>query len=99
MRADPAKRDDLESLAYTLLYLVMGDGLPWIKEIKSCWLMGPSGDDFMASLKSEIVPEELCKGLPSVYARFLRYTRELDAKAHPDYDGFMEEFGKACFYG
>ncbi len=46
----------------------------------------------MATLKSEIVPEDLCEGLPSVYARFLQYTGELDANAQPDYDSFMEEF-------
>jgi len=78
-----AKRDDLESLAYTLLYLLPGVTLPWLVEQCS------------ASVKSEVVPEELCAGLPSVYARFLRYTRELEPTPEPDYDYYMEEFERA----
>jgi len=91
-----AKRDDLESLAYTILYLVLGDESPWIKNLASYFMMGPYGGKLMATLKSEIVPEDFCKGLPSVYAIFLQYTHELDVKAQPDYDSFMKEFEMAC---
>lgn len=45
--------------------------------------------------KSETVPEELCKGLPPVYARFMRYARELEENTEPDYDRFVKEFREA----
>ncbi len=50
----------------------------------------------LASIKSKVDPEVLCEGLPSVYARFTQYTRELEGNAEPDYDYYMEEFAKVC---
>lgn len=85
--AVPEKRDDLEALAYTLIYLAQG-GLPWLARHKKSGCQP-------TSVKAQMSPEELCDGLPSVYAQFLRYSRELEAGVEPDYDFFINTFGTA----
>lgn len=82
-RLDPTKCDDMESLAYTILFLVKGT-LPW---------MNKGYAD--SSVKSEAVPEELFAGSPPIFAKFLRYCRELEPSTEPDYDYYMTEFAKA----
>ncbi len=83
MPVAPEKRDDLESLAYTLLYLLRGS-LPWLEEHPAT---------STSSIKAQIVPEELCRDLPPVYAQFLTYSRELTADVEPNYDFFIQAFG------
>ncbi len=87
-----AKCDDLESLAYLILYLLLGDELPWVSMVKQHPRMSLYDQRILASTKITVVPEELCDGLPLVYAKFLRYARELGPDAQPDYDSFIKEF-------
>lgn len=77
-----SRRDDLESLAYVLIYFARGK-LPWqsiraktkeekykkIEEVK----------------KNISVPDELCAGLDPAFAEFLLYARSLSFSEMPDY--------------
>ena len=77
-----SRRDDLESLAYILIYFLKGT-LPWqglpvasreakYKAIGDC--------------KSQITPEALTEGLPIQFGQFLRCIRALGFKEKPPYD-------------
>lgn len=72
-----SRRDDLESLAYTLIYLLQGS-LPWFSNIN------PSlSNDAILKLKND----ELCSdGLPLEFATFLQYSRALAYAVKPDYE-------------
>eukprot|EP00171_Calliarthron_tuberculosum_P020719 IDg20719t1 len=74
-----SRRDDLESLAYMMLYLLNGS-LPWQgygeqdKNMKVCETKG----------RTSVV--ELCKNAPDVMQFFLAYVRDLRFEETPDYD-------------
>ena len=76
---EQSRRDDLESLCYTLIYLTKGR-LPW---------QNITGDDKYLKIlakKSEIEPEELCSGIPVEFMNMLKHCRELKFDEEPDYD-------------
>jgi hypothetical protein len=68
------RRDDLESLAYVLIYLMRGS-LPWI---------GKSTTELL-DIRMAITSSTLCEGLPAEFEVFLNYTRSLEFKEKPDY--------------
>lgn len=70
-------RDDLESLAYMLVYLAKGS-LPW----QRCH--GVAFDD-IARVKAAMKIEDVCSGLPAAFANTLRAARELAFEDMPDY--------------
>ncbi|KAI0244951.1 kinase-like domain-containing protein [Lactifluus subvellereus] len=70
-----SRRDDLESLAYVLIYLLRGS-LPWIN-------MGSM--DVVLQLKQQTTPDELCSGLPTCFKSILEYSRALPFTTKPDY--------------
>jgi len=79
-----SRRDDLEGVAYTLIYLVRGD-LPWQgKELQT-----------MKTMKYEISADTLCEGLHPVFAKYLEYCKKLDFKDEPDYERWQREFERA----
>jgi len=69
--------DDLESLAYTIIFLACGK-LPW----------SALSRDHSTVLwkKSLITAEDLCEGLPPVFSKFIIYVRSLGFKEKPDYE-------------
>ncbi|KAH9007494.1 kinase-like domain-containing protein, partial [Lactarius hengduanensis] len=73
-----SRRDDLESLAYTIICSAHGD-LPWTTISASC--------DRKAVLqkKKSVTAEELCEGLPTPFHKFVAYVRSLDFDTQPDY--------------
>jgi serine/threonine protein kinase len=73
-----SRRDDLESLAYTIIYSALGD-LPWTAN--------SAGNDEKAILrtKTSITAEELCEGLPAPFCNFVTYVRSLGFDQKPDY--------------
>ena len=74
-----SRRDDLESLAYTIIFLARGD-LPWIID-SIC------GDrDAVLQKKMLITAEELCEGLPPPLSEFVTYVRSLSFDKKPDYN-------------
>ncbi|ORX61640.1 kinase-like protein [Hesseltinella vesiculosa] len=79
---EQSRRDDMESLAYVLLYFLRGS-LPWqgihasshkIKYEKIC------------QMKQETPPADLCSSFPEQFATLLEYTRALRYDEAPDYD-------------
>lgn len=74
-----SRRDDLESLAYTIIFLARGD-LPWTT-VSIC-------RDHKAVLqkKVSITAEELCEGLPPPFSKFVIYVRSLGFDEKPDYE-------------
>lgn len=85
-----SRRDDLESLAYTLMYLSKGT-LPW----QGSWVVSPAETRELVLAKKSIAPEELCKGYPAVLRTLLTYSRDLRFDEEPDYSMLYSLFEKA----
>jgi hypothetical protein len=68
----------LESLAYTIIYSALGN-LPWTGN--------PTGNDSEAVLrkKTSIMVEELCKGLPTPFCKFVTHVHSLHFEEKLDY--------------
>jgi serine/threonine protein kinase len=74
-----SRRDDLESLAYTIIYSACGT-LPWSR-------LSSQGDkEAVLRMKLSITEETLCEGLPAPFIDFLRHVRSLGFKEKPDYE-------------
>lgn len=85
---EASRRDDVESLAYTLIYFAKG-GLPWEKsKIKT----GKDKHRTIMHLKEKYTPEELCKGLPPHFSIFLKGARNLEFDEMPDYENLKQMF-------
>ena len=78
---DQSRRDDIEGIAYNLIYFAKGK-LPWQgvktknkkekhKKIMEC--------------KEEFKEDKLCEGLPEEFPTLLKYARKLDFEEKPDY--------------
>ena len=66
-----SRRDDLESIGYLLLYLLLGN-LPWQGKVSH------SKDDKyykIREIKKQTTPEQLCEGLPKQFEYYIKYTR------------------------
>ena len=72
------RRDDIESLAYMLIYFLRGS-LSWLSDthISKATIL---------KRKQEVSAECLCCGLPYEFATILLYARTLDFSQKPDYD-------------
>ncbi|KIJ11015.1 hypothetical protein PAXINDRAFT_16036 [Paxillus involutus ATCC 200175] len=79
-----SRRDDLELLAYLLLYLARGL-LPWIDTNVT------SNSDILQS-KESISVAQLCDALPSPFTTFLSYARNLSFTQKPDYNYVLNLF-------
>lgn len=82
-----SRRDDIEALAYVLIYLTKGS-LPWDVRAKT-------GDELKGEVlrrKSAVSPDELCHGLPREFAQFLQAARALQFDEKPDYTGYKRMF-------
>lgn len=85
---EQSRRDDLESIAYVLIYLSKGS-LPWqgiptdAKERKF---------EAIGEMKASTPIEVLCSGLPEEFASFLRAVRQLDFQEDPDYNRYRLMF-------
>ena len=77
--AEIGRRDDLESLAYLLIYLVLGS-LPWLSGDRRQWASS------ILEAKQKTAVEVLCYHVPSELATFLTYTRTLSFSEEPDYN-------------
>ena len=83
-----SRRDDLESLAYTIIYLTLG-GLPWAG--KSA---GNNGEAVLRK-KTSITAEALCEGLPAPFHKFVTYVCSLGFNEKPDYQ-FLQSILLQC---
>ena len=88
---EQSRRDDLESFAYTLIYLGTGF-LPWQG------VRAKSKDEkYKKILEKKInakVREDICKDLPEEFSLFLQYTRNLQFEEIPDYNHLRELLAK-----
>ena len=78
-----SRRDDLESLGYTLLYFMKGK-LPWMN-------LNQNNNEKEAyiktySMKKFMPVERLCKGAPSEIQDYFKYVRQLKFKEEPNYE-------------
>lgn len=78
-----ARRDDMEGIWFTLLYLARG-GFPWDT--------GPSTqniEQYIGSVKKKVPPDQLCKNVPeplkNFMLSFISHVRSLDFAQEPDY--------------
>lgn len=81
-----SRRDDLESLAYLLIYLAQGR-LPW-QSVKG--RIKAEKHRRVLEIKTKIKPEQLCEGLPDAFLKFLIYSRNLRFEQTPNY-GYCKE--------
>jgi hypothetical protein len=84
-------RDDLESLAYTLLYLLRGD-LPW-KKVEHGTVLGRLAQ--VREKKRSWSGSRLAEGYPPVFGLLLDYARNLDFRECPDYTYLRTQFRHA----
>ncbi|KAL8861240.1 MAG: hypothetical protein Q9178_002456 [Gyalolechia marmorata] len=81
LNVSPSRRDDLESLGYMALYFLRGS-LPWQGlQAKS----QQERYELVFERKKTISVTELCHGLPTEFATFMTYIREMDDQGRPDY--------------
>ena len=85
--SESSRRDDLESLAYMLIYFLRGT-LPW-KKIKGTTVTETW--DFIRDKKIE-TESLLTVGLPAEFDVFYKYTRGLEFDDLPDYAGVRALF-------
>ncbi|KAI5899203.1 kinase-like protein [Schizophyllum commune H4-8] len=81
LHLSPSRREDIESLAYTIAELLCGD-LPWATH---------DTDDYFA-LKQLWSGSALCAGYPTVFGDFVDYARSLAFQETPDYDLWKRRF-------
>ena len=78
---EQSRRDDLESVAYLLIYLLKGT-LPWqgliVKRKEEKYLK-------VLEKKRSMTSNELCSGLPTQIERFLIYVKSLEYEEKPNY--------------
>lgn len=79
-----SRRDDLISLAYSMVYLYRGH-LPWSRVGGDMDRIADTVREFKIKLRARV----LCKGMPREVARFVRYVRDLEFDARPDY-GYLK---------
>ena len=77
-----SRRDDLESLGYLVIYLIVGR-LPW-----QGYISHSKEDKYykIKKIKKETTAEQLCEGLPRQFLDYIRYTRNLQYEENPDYN-------------
>jgi serine/threonine protein kinase len=87
---EQSRKDDLESIAYILIYMFKGK-LPWQgikhKDKKERYRL-------IGEKKQKTTPEDLCSGMPKEFVVFLKYIRNLDFDEKPHYSALKKMFFK-----
>ncbi|KAI8370945.1 kinase-like domain-containing protein [Blakeslea trispora] len=83
-----SRRDDMESIAYVLIYLLRGS-LPW-QGYHSIY--GKSKYNQILDAKLKTKTSTLCALLEPQFGEFLDYTRKMDFTEEPDYEKWRKVF-------
>jgi len=87
-------RDDIESLAYTLIHLLRGD-LPW-RDPEESWYGRPYDEyehmDRVWKIKQKWSVSKLAEGCPTVFGELLDHARSLQFSDRPAYSTFRQAF-------
>ena len=85
---EQSRKDDLEAIAYILIYLFKGK-LPWqgikTKDKKKRYSL-------IYKQKTKYTADELCKGMPREFIVFLDYVKTLSFDEKPPYNSFKKMF-------
>ena len=79
--AEQSRRDDLECLGFSLIYLAKGS-LPW-QGLKAKTKIEKY--DKIKETKVNTSFDQLCKGLPEEFLQYLNYCHSLKFEENPDY--------------
>jgi serine/threonine protein kinase len=85
---EQSRRDDIEGIAYNLIYLAKGK-LPW-QGVKT--KNKKEKHKKIMDMKILYTPEKLCKDLPNEFANLLNYARELEFEEEPNYKSIKNMF-------
>ena len=77
-----SRRDDLESMIYTWIYLYTG-ALPW----ENFSVESDEGQSDLHQCKINVSVEEICEDCPSEFNTILQYIKDLTFIDQPDYGG------------
>lgn len=86
---EASRRDDLQSLAYMLIYFLRGR-LPWqsLPPTKN----RSDHERSVYAMKRSIPSSKLCEGLPGIFERFLNYSLQMEFAEAPDYEMLQTAF-------
>ena len=84
------RADDLESLAYTLIFLAKGK-LPWSSSDDKSLDINKKNMYYL-EMKKNISIDEICEGLPDSFSLFLSSVRSLDPNELPNYENYRNLF-------
>lgn len=87
---EQSRRDDLESIAYCLIYMLKGS-LPWMNMNKEFRTLKAKQDE-IGAMKLRISPETLCSDLPPEFVWFLSSVRRLKFTEDPKYAEYRSAF-------
>ena len=82
---ESSRRDDLESLGYLLIYFAKGGRLPWLNMHSNPYEDKIKRIEKISLVKQKIKEEELCKGLPEEFIKFMKYVKKLGFEQDPNY--------------
>eukprot|EP01130_Rhizamoeba_saxonica_P004604 TRINITY_DN1875_c1_g1_i2.p1 TRINITY_DN1875_c1_g1~~TRINITY_DN1875_c1_g1_i2.p1 ORF type:complete len:278 (-),score=58.68 TRINITY_DN1875_c1_g1_i2:130-963(-) len=89
-KIEQSRRDDIEALAYVLIYFMKGE-LPW----QNLRVKRKERREKVGKLKEKIAILELTCDLNSVFKKFLYYSRQLDFYQEPDYE-YLKNMWRRC---
>ena len=85
---EQSRRDDMESIAYVILYFFKGK-LPWqglkCKDKNEKYAK-------IKEMKMSITPEKLCEGFPVEFAKYLTAVKKLGFEEEPAYKTYIQMF-------
>ncbi|RWS14491.1 hypothetical protein B4U79_14424 [Dinothrombium tinctorium] len=84
---EQSRRDDIEAIAYVLIYFMRGS-LPWQAKNQTSNIRQQY--EAIKQMKMNTSPQELCSEIPQQFAQLLTYARNLDFVQTPDYS-FMKQ--------
>lgn len=88
MGISQSRRDDMEALFFVWLYFLRDGKLPWMKS----GLRGKELYRHILQVKASMTMEEMCKGVPFEFLKYIRMVRELKFEEAPNYDMLLQLF-------